>query len=94
VEGPAFLSSPLVTQICPNGVVLLNEPNLFFTSPALDLLFSIYGIFDLFEMLEPYQPGAMILSAEALNFSIAMFFDPTLDAVCYPAVKNVGSTGH
>ncbi len=93
MEGPAFLFSPLVTQIGPDGVILLNEPNLLCSSPVLDLLFSIYGVDDLFEMFEPNQPAAMILCAQALDFSITMFFDPTLDAVCHSAVKNVGSTG-
>ena len=52
---------PSATEVFPNRVVALDQGNLFFASPCLDLLFSLEGgkdIIGLFEVDDPIYPIA------------------------------------
>ena len=59
-----------------------------------DLFFSIDRVEDVLKMFEPNEARATIRSAESRTGPIAMFEDPTTDAVGNSAVKDMSSAGY
>jgi hypothetical protein len=62
-----FRVVPVPAQVHPRRIRLLDQRNLLFASPSLQLLFACDGVSDLSMDLEPDEPIAVVALGEAVT---------------------------
>jgi hypothetical protein len=91
VERSAVLFSPNLAQIRPRRVHLLDQPDLFRSAPSFDLLFPANRIIYVLETLKPDEAIAFVVCRKTTTPGLAMLFSASFNAICYSAIKDVGS---
>jgi hypothetical protein len=79
---------PLVlSQVFPDRIEALNQPNLFRAAPAFQLLLAGDGLMYVIERLEVNQPMTAILLAEAFENMVLVLPDASIDVAAYADVE-------
>jgi hypothetical protein len=71
----------------PSGIIPLNQPELLFTAPSLDLLFARDRVANVRELFAMDQSEDFVSECETWDKSLAMFNHATLEVVGYADVQ-------
>src|SRR6266849_5617463 len=80
VLGGAY-REPVVRQVLPCGIFLLDQPRLSCANPALELLFAGDGVANITELLEVNQPRDVVLAREASREAALVLINPPHEVV-------------
>jgi len=82
-----WLLFPVVAQVEPAWVRLLNKRNFSAAAPTFQFLLTGDRIVHVPEVLKPNQPIQMIALCETVHFSVSMLVQTAANVVCDPYVQ-------
>ena len=78
----------------PCRVLLLNDGQLLFSTPAFDLLFAEDGLVDVLKCLESHQARAAVGFAETVEGAVFVLLNSPEQIVCHTAVEDASAACH